>query len=90
MNIIIYHLSFIIYHRSNLTSACKTFISRQEGETEHFTTKKNRLPLFGQPLIARPAKFLRYIIKNEVTLWSAIYSTCVVYTKTMIHLSVSE
>ena len=68
------------WHRSNLTSACKS-ICRQEGETEHFTIK-NRLPLFGQPLIARRAKCLRYIIKNKVTLWSAIYSTCVVYTKT--------
>ena len=42
------------WHRSNLTSACKSFICRQEGETEHFT-KKNRSPpfgnLFGQPLI---------------------------------------
>ena len=38
------------WHRSNLTSACKSFICRQEGETEHFTIK-NRLPLFRQPLI---------------------------------------
>ena len=35
---------------SNLTGACKSFICRQEGETGHFTIK-NRLPLFGQPLI---------------------------------------
>ena len=37
----------------NLTqplSACKSFICRQEGETEH-CTMKNCLPLFGQPLI---------------------------------------
>ena len=40
-------------NKRNLTqplSACKSFICRQEGETEHFTIK-NRLPLFGQPLI---------------------------------------
>ena len=36
------------WHRSNLTSACKSFICRQEGETEHFTIKNT---LFGQPLI---------------------------------------
>ena len=27
------------WHRSNLTSACKSFICRQEGETGHFTIK---------------------------------------------------
>ena len=27
---------------------------------------------------------------NKVTLWAAIYSACVVYTKTIIHLSVGE
>ena len=43
-----------------------------------------------QVCIARRAKFLRYIVRNEVILWSAIFSTCVVYTKTIIHLSVSE
>ena len=32
----------------------------------------------------------RYIVKNKVTPWSASYSTCVVYTKTIIHLSVGE
>jgi len=26
---------------SNLTSACKSFTCRQEGETEHFTIKKS-------------------------------------------------
>ena len=30
------------------------------------------------------------IVTNKVTLWSASYSACVVYTKTIIHLSVSE
>ena len=31
-----------------------------------------------------------YIVKNKVTLWSASYSACVVYTLTVIHLSVGE
>ena len=30
------------------------------------------------------------ILSNKVALWSAIYSACVVYTKTIIHLSVGE
>jgi len=30
------------------------------------------------------------IKQNKVTLWSASYSACVVYTKTIIHLSVGE
>ena len=34
--------------------------------------------------------FFRYIFKNKVTLWAASYSACVVYTKTIIHLSVGE
>ena len=38
------------WYRINLTSACKSFICRQEGETELFTIK-TRLLLFGQPLI---------------------------------------
>ena len=32
----------------------------------------------------------QYIVTNKVTLWSASYSACVVYTKTIIHLSVGE
>ena len=65
---------------------------RQEGETELFT-------LFGQPLIhtrnfsAREffcPTICRYIVQNKVTLWSPSYSACVVYTKTIIHLSVGE
>ena len=32
----------------------------------------------------------RHIVTNKVTLWSASYSACVVYTKTIIHLSVVE
>ena len=31
-----------------------------------------------------------YIVTIIVSLWSASYSTCVVYAKTIIHLSVSE
>ena len=54
------------------TSGCKSFICRQEGETEHFTVK-NRLAALDR-------------MAREITLWSAIYSTCVVYTKTIIHL----
>ena len=34
--------------------------------------------------------FCRYIFTNKVTLWAASYSACVVYTKTIIHLSVGE
>ena len=34
--------------------------------------------------------FVQYIVTNKVTLWAASYSTCVVYTKTIIHLSVGE
>ena len=32
----------------------------------------------------------RYILTNKITLWAACYSACVVYTKTIIHLSVGE
>ena len=32
----------------------------------------------------------RYIVTNKVTFWSASYSACVVYTKTIFHLSVGE
>ena len=34
--------------------------------------------------------FFRYIFTNKVTLWSASYSACVVYTKTIIDLSAGE
>ena len=34
--------------------------------------------------------FCRYIVTNKVTLLAASYSACVVYTKTIIHLSVGE
>ena len=34
--------------------------------------------------------FSRYIVTNKITLWAASYSACVVYTKTIIHLSVGE
>ena len=34
--------------------------------------------------------FCRYIVKTKVTLCPASYSACVVYTKTIIHLSVGE
>ena len=34
--------------------------------------------------------FCRYIVTNEVYLWAASYSACVVYTKTFIHLCVGE
>ena len=34
--------------------------------------------------------FFWYIITNKVTLWFASYSACVVYTKTIIHLSFGE
>ena len=34
--------------------------------------------------------FCRYIVTNKVTLRAASYSACVVYTKTIIHLSVGE
>ena len=34
--------------------------------------------------------FWRYFVTNKVTLWAASSSACVVYTKTIIHLSVGE
>ena len=34
--------------------------------------------------------FFRYIFTTKVTLWATSYSACVVYTKTIIHLSVGE
>ena len=34
--------------------------------------------------------FCRHIVTNKLTLWAASYSACVVYTKTIIHLSVGE
>ena len=34
--------------------------------------------------------FCWYIVTNKVTLWAVSYSACVVYTKTIIHLSVGE
>ena len=34
--------------------------------------------------------FCRYIDTNKVTLWAASYLDCVVYTETIIGLSVSE
>ena len=34
--------------------------------------------------------FCRYIVTNKVTLWIASYSACMVYTKTIIHLSVGK
>ena len=34
--------------------------------------------------------FCRCIFTNKVTLWTASYSACVLYTKTIIHLSVGE
>ena len=34
--------------------------------------------------------FCRYIFTNKVSLWATSYSAWVVYTKTIIHLSVGE
>ena len=34
--------------------------------------------------------FCRYIVTNKVSSWSASHSGCVVYTETIIHLSVGE
>ena len=34
--------------------------------------------------------FVAILKKKQVTLWAASYSACVVYTKTIIHLSVGE
>ena len=34
--------------------------------------------------------FCRYIVTNKAALWVAIYSACVVYTKTIIPLIVGE
>ena len=32
----------------------------------------------------------RYIVINKVAFWAASYSACMVYTKTIIHLTVGE
>ena len=49
---------------------------------------------YSPPSSQRKTKWLlsvsRYIVTNKVTLWAASYSACVVYTKTIIHLSVGE
>ena len=34
--------------------------------------------------------FVAVIVTNKVALWATSYSACVVYTKTIIHLSVGE
>ena len=34
--------------------------------------------------------FVGILSKNKITLWAASYSACMVYTKTIIHLSVDE
>ena len=34
--------------------------------------------------------FVGAIVTNKVALWATNYSACVVYTKTIIHLSVGE
>ena len=34
--------------------------------------------------------FVGILSQNKVALWAASYSACVVYTKTIIHLSVGE
>ena len=34
--------------------------------------------------------FCRCTVTNKVSLWAASYSACVIYTKTIIHLSVGE
>ena len=39
---------------------------------------------------AKQNGFCRYIVTAKVPLWAASYSACVVYTKTIIHLSVGE
>ena len=39
---------------------------------------------------AKQNGFCRYIVTNKVALWAASQLACVVYTKTIIHLSVGE
>ena len=39
---------------------------------------------------ARSLAFVGIFFTNKVTLWAASSSACVVYTKTIIHLSVGE
>ena len=34
--------------------------------------------------------FVAIFLQKKVTVWAASYSACVVYTKTIIHLSVGE
>ena len=54
--------------------------------------EKNWLAKYYSPLSSRSKTngFGRYIFTNKVTLWAASYSAGVVYTKTIIHLSVGE
>ena len=56
----------------------KVLFVSQESETELSTTR-NRLP-----------RGTRYIVRNKIIFWLASYSACVVYTRTIIHLSVGE
>ena len=41
-------------------------------------------------LVFTSEQLKKNIVTNKVTLWFASYSACVVYTKTIIHLSVGE
>ena len=45
---------------------------------------------YSPPSSRRKTKWLLSVLFNKVTLWAASYSACVVYTETIIHLSVSE
>ena len=73
------------WHCSNLTSACKSFICRQEGETEHFTIKNSltairaaldrhlRSPPLNKPFSIIGPLFIQlvwYILKQLFTLVS--------------------
>ena len=49
-------------------------------------TEKARRNLLQQKIAYRP--FVGVL--SQITLWSVSYSACVVYTKTIIHLSVCE
>ena len=62
-----------------------------------FVCKKARRNFKQQEIAYRVAREIlkfhticRYIVRNKIRFWFASYSACVVYTKTIIHLSVGE
>ena len=62
-----------------------------------FVCKKARRNFLQKEIAYRVAREIlkfhticRYIVRSKIIFWSTSYSTCVVYTKKIIHLSVGE